>query len=129
MLSTFDISLSGIKAATKLLDVSSNNVANGNTDNFKKDIAKVLEGDNGGVTVKTEKSTEPGPSYISSDGDIHEGSNVDYAEEIVNQIKAEELLRSNIAALNTANEIEDHIIDIFAWLFLTYILIGYLFRL
>ncbi len=113
MLSTYDTSLSGIKAATKLLDVSSNNVANSNTDGFKKDIARVQERDNGGITVKTEKSTEPGPSYLSPDGDVHEGSNVDYAEEIVNQIKAEELLRANIAALNTANEIENHIIDIF----------------
>ncbi len=114
MSSVYGTSLSGIKAATKLLDVSSNNVANSNTDGFKKDIARVLERDNGsGVTVKTEKSTEPGPSYLSSDGNIHEGSNVDYAEEMVDQIKAEELLRSNIAALNTANEMETHIIDIF----------------
>lgn len=114
MFPTYDISLSGIKAATKLLDVSSNNIANSNTDGFKKDIASVLERDTGGVTVKTEKSTEPGPSYLSSDGEIHEASNVDYTEEMLNQIKAEELLRANIAALNTAIEIEDHIIDIFA---------------
>lgn len=113
MFPTYDISLSGIKAATKLLDVSSNNVANSNTDGFKKDIASVLERDTGGVTVKTEKSTEPGPSYLSSDGEIHEASNVNYAEEMIDQIKAEELLKSNIAALNTTNQMEHHIIDIF----------------
>ena len=113
MFPTYDISISGIKAATKLLDVSSNNIANGNTDHFKKDVASVLERDNGGVTVETMKSTDSGPSYLSSNGDVREGSNVDYAEEMVDQIKAEELLRSNIAVLNTANEMEKHIIDIF----------------
>ena len=115
MLSSFNISLSGIQSAIKFLGVSANNVANSNTDGFKKDVASMSEGSNGGVTVSIEKSSEPGPVYKTKEGEIVEASNVDYAEEAVNQIVADHYLKANVAALKTANEMEGSFLDIFAW--------------
>ena len=106
--------LSGIKSAQRSMDVTANNVANVNTDGFKKDIAQFIEGKNGGVTVTIRKSTEPGPIKQIQGGQQIEASNVDLAEEAVNMITYQRMTEANLAVLRTDSAIHKSLIDIFA---------------
>lgn len=107
-------SVSGVKAALKMIDVSANNTANADTDGFKKDTIRLKEGEYGGVVVNISKSAEDGPGYTNSDGKTITASNVNYAEEIGAQITAKQMMRANIAALKTADEMHKHLVDILA---------------
>jgi flagellar basal body rod protein FlgG len=114
MLSPVNLSLSGIHAAFDILNVSANNVANSNSDGFKKDTVKLSEGRDGGVTTTVEKSSTPGPLYQSTTGTLIEASNVDLAEEMVAQMSSSHLLSANIAAYKTADEMHSALLDLFA---------------
>ncbi len=114
MISAFSSSLSGMRAAFQMLDVSANNTANINTDGFKRQRLNLSEAASGGVTTAVETTTDPGAPYLSWDGTVVEGSNVDIAEEAVNQIIARRYLSANIAALKTADEMYESILDIIA---------------
>ncbi|MFQ5330177.1 MAG: flagellar basal body rod C-terminal domain-containing protein [Thermodesulfobacteriota bacterium] len=114
MLSAVNLSLSGIHAAFKQLNVSANNVANSNTDGFKGDRVTLSEGKNGGVATNIEKSNAPGPLYQPTTGMLAEASNVNLAEEMVSQITSRHILGANIAAYKTADEMHSALLDIFA---------------
>jgi flagellar basal body rod protein FlgG len=111
---SFNSSISGIRAATDMLSVSAHNIANSNTDGYKKQHAN-LRGDNGnGVIVDITESTEAGPLYINKRGETVETSNVNYIEEVVTQIKSRHLLSANAAAIRYTNEAQESIMDIIA---------------
>lgn len=114
MISSIDSSQSGISAGLKRQEVSAHNTANIGTEGFKKDTVIQNEGSTGGVVVHIEKSTIPGPQLPKSDGSFVEGSNVNYAEEAVNQSIAETTLGANVAALEATQQAEKSIIDLFA---------------
>ncbi|MGR3179581.1 MAG: flagellar basal body rod C-terminal domain-containing protein [Candidatus Anammoxibacter sp.] len=113
MIST-SASQSGIKAASDVLRVSANNIANINTNNFKKDIANLRDVKGGGVEANVSKSTEPGAPIETENGTIVERSNVNLTEEIVNQIVAENQVAANAAALKTGLATDREILDILA---------------
>ncbi len=52
--------------------------------------------------------------YRNSNGDIVEASNVDYLDEVAEQIKAKHLLSANIAAIKRTDEAFDSLMDIMA---------------
>ncbi len=111
---SFNSSISGIRAATVMLSTSAHNVANINTDGYKKQHVN-LSGDHGsGVIADITKSTEAGPLYKNNKGDTIEASNVNYIEEVVTQIKARHLLSANAAAIKYTDEAQKSIIDIIA---------------
>ncbi len=114
MISAMNSSLSGISAGLKRQEVSAHNTANLSTEGFKKDTVTQSEGSTGGVVVDIEKSTTPGPQWPRSDGTLSEGSNVDYAEEAVNQSLAALTLGANLAVLKATQQAEQSIIDLFA---------------
>lgn len=109
MLSSLSASVSGIKAAFKTLDVSAHNTANMDTDGFKKETAKLQEGD-GGVVVTIGKDTSPGAVY-QSNGKLVESSNVNYADEVVSRIVSKRYLSANIAAFKAADEMVESLLD------------------
>ncbi len=114
MISAFSSSISGIKAAFKMLDVSAHNTANLNTDGFKGQKVNLTENAVGGVNSTVETSTNPGPQYLAGDGSVTEGSNTNLAEETVNKMLASHYLSANIAALKTSDEMQDSLLDIIA---------------
>lgn len=114
MISAMDNSLSGISASVKKIEASAHNTANLSTSGFKKDTVLQSEGETGGVVVHIEKGLTPGPQLPEPDGSFVEGSNVELAEEGVNQILAKTELKANLAILKTADEMEQSIIDLFA---------------
>lgn len=111
---SFSSSVSSIQTALNVISVSAHNTANINTDGFKKQRTSLSESNTGGITLKREESTEPGPLYRHADGNMVEASNVDLSEEIIRQISAKHLFSANIVVFKTADKMEKGIIDIFA---------------
>lgn len=111
---SFNSSVSGIQSALNVLGVSAHNTANINTDGFKKQRTRLSEGHNGEVAVRTVESTEPGPLYQKTDGNMVEASNVDFSEETVKQMSAKHVLSANVVVLKTSDEMQKNLIDIVA---------------
>jgi flagellar basal-body rod protein FlgC len=113
MIGPIDTAASGIAAAQKKLDVAAHNIANMNTDEFKKGRVAQEESVNGGVATNVGRVSERGHVRQTPEGDEVEGSNVNLAEEMVTLLKAEHSLEANINALETADEMERSLLDIF----------------
>jgi len=106
---------SALNAFSKKLAVVSNNVANMNTDGYKKSRAVLKEGQNGGVEVSTQKIDTPGsliPYEEGSNVQVKETSNVDLAEEKVHMISAQRGHEANVKSLEAQNELRETILDI-----------------
>ena len=122
--------LSALDAFSKKAAVVSNNIANMNTDGYKKSRAILKEGQNGGVEVSIQEIDTPGsPILHEEDSNIQteeasnvnpageaehneETSNVDPAEETVQLIMAQRGYEANLKSLATQNEMQEAILDI-----------------
>lgn len=111
---SFSVSVSGIQAASHMLSVSAYNVANMNTDGFKKQRASLSEDNHGRVTANIMEDAKPGPLYQHTDGVIVKTSNVDMNEEILRQISAKHIFSANAVALKTSVETQKGLLDILA---------------
>ena len=110
-------SISALNAHGVKIGVTANNVANVNTEEFKKSRAVLEEGVNGHVTVEISRVDTPGPIVTEiEDGERVEKelSNVDLAEEITQTIPTQRGYEANLAMIKTRDEMLDHIIDIIA---------------
>ena len=111
---SFNSSVSGIRAAIDMLNVSAHNTANMNTDGYKKKLVNLRDGHDSGVIVDITESTEAGSLYKNERGEIVEASNVNYVDEIVAQINAKHLLSANAAAIMRTDEALESLMDIIA---------------
>jgi flagellar hook protein FlgE len=114
MISAIHAALSGLSAFAKQVEVSAHNVANLNTDGFKKSRTELVEADAGGVLPVVEKEDCAGPAVLKERGygaEEVELSNVDLAEETVNQIIAQRGFEANLRTLKTADDMLGSIID------------------
>ncbi len=112
MKTAFDISISALRSALKKVDVTSSNVANINTDGYKKYRSTFVESRNGGVDIKIEKTTTPGPVRTTSEGELREASNVEYPEEMVELILARHMISTNLAVIETTDEMIKRAIEV-----------------
>ncbi len=129
---------SALDAFSKSLAVTSNNIANMNTDGYKKSRATLQEGQNGGVEVSIEKIDTPGSpipheedpdvqteespnadsaedtanSQETADVQTQETSNVDLAEETVHMIIAQRGYEANLKSIEAQDELQETILDI-----------------
>ncbi len=114
---TFSIqsTLSAIKAFGTKMGVTANNIANVETEEFKKSTATLVEGPKGNVEVEITQPDIPGPVVVDgANGQLTEKeiSNVDLAEEIPQTILAQRGYEANLATIRTQDEILKSIIDI-----------------
>jgi len=107
MMNGIDAALSALNAFSKKVAVTSNNVANLNSDGYKKSRAVLQEGENGGVEASIRIIDAPG-NPIPYEGD----SDVDLAEEAVNMITARRGYEANIKSIEAQVELEETIVDI-----------------
>lgn len=116
MINPADSALSGIKALGTKIGVTANNMANMNTDGFKKSRAVLEQGHPSGVTVSIEEIDTPGAILPAQDGSgaTRETSNVDLEEEMVNLITTPTAFSANIKTLKTWDEMTERLIDLFA---------------
>ena len=106
--------LSGIQAGGRILNTGANNIANAQTESFKRTRALPLETSTGGVTVTLEKDGRPG-TYFSFQEDpsiLREGSNVDLGEEFIANFQALRLVEANIASFKIQNKVLGSLLDI-----------------
>lgn len=114
MSSVFGIALTALKAFDTKLDVNANNIANINTDNFKKSRVNLQEASPGGVQVTIKQVNTSGYSIGTNEqtGDKRESSNVDLAQEFVDQMVTRYAFESNVLTIKTADKMEQTLLDI-----------------
>ena len=86
------------------MGVTANNIANVNTEEFKKSRATMIEGVNGGVEVDVEKVNTPGHRYQELQGDQmveKETSNVNLEEELPDLMMTQRTYEANLKVLQT----------------------------
>ena len=114
MTSAFNVALTALKAFDIKMDVNANNIANVNTDNFKKSRVDLQEASSGGVQVTIEQVNTPGVSLGTNEktGEERQSSNVTLEEEFVDQIVTRYAFESNVLSVKTADEIQKTLMDI-----------------
>ena len=115
MISSISSTLSALKAYGIKMGVTANNVANVESEAFKKSRAVLREGRQGGVEVDIERIDTPGPIITEIEkGEVVkiELSNVDLAEEIPQSIVAQRSYEANLKTIQTQDEILESVIDI-----------------
>ncbi len=115
MLSAIHTALSGLAAFTKQVEVTGHNVANVNTEEFKKSNTELVSVETGGVIPVVRKDDSAGPAVLSDRGhgsSMVELSNVDLGEEAVNLIIGQRGFEANLQTINTADQMLGTILDI-----------------
>lgn len=115
MISSMSGAVSAINGFETKMGVTSNNVANSQTDGFKKSRADLKEGETGGVEVEITQVNDPGPVVTVQENGVaveKEMSNVDLAEEIPQTIVAETGYEANLKILKTEDEMLGTLLDI-----------------
>ena len=115
MIPSVNSTLSALQAYRKSMRVTAHNIANVNTEEFKKSRAIMKEGAHGGVEVEVSKVNTPGHRYQKFDGDQlveKESSNVDLAEEIPDLIVTQHTYQANLKVLQTRDKMLGTTLDI-----------------
>ena len=115
MVGSIQSNVSALQAFSKQMSVSANNVANALTDDFKKSRAINSEGSNGGVETTITKIDTPGPLVddpFSVSDELKELSNTDIAEELTNQIMAQQGFDANANVIKTYEETIGSLLDL-----------------
>jgi flagellar basal-body rod protein FlgC len=115
MISAASSALSALNAIETKMSVLSNNVANSQTNGFKKSRADLKESKNGGIEVEITKVNTSGPiATVEENGGMveKEMSNVDLAEELPQTIVAKTGYEANLKMLKTQDEMLGSLLDI-----------------
>lgn len=88
--------LSGLQAAQAQLQSSANNVANSQTEGYRREVVQQQADSNGGVSTRVEKLPEPG---------------ADLAADLVEQKMAAYSFQANLQVLKTANTLTGSLLD------------------
>ena len=111
MISGISSSLSGLLAFTRTLSNTAGNIANVNTDGYKKTRATIVEDGNCLADVSVEKVCTPGPMIKETDGTLREFSNVELAEEFPRMVISQRGYEANINALKVEDEMIGSLLD------------------
>ncbi len=115
MIPAFQPALSGLKAFGTKIQSNANNIANANTDGFKKSRVNLASTSPQGVSATVEKVNSPGSSYFreTSDGmELTELSNVDLGSEIPEMNLNSQLYKANLKTIQVADEMMGTLLDI-----------------
>jgi flagellar hook protein FlgE len=111
-----EAALSALGAFGIKLGVTANNIANVNTDGFKKSRAILKDTDPSGVTVSISRVNTPGSSIPSEDGSpqMQESSNVDLGEEIINLKTTKYAYIANLKTIKAEDAMLGALFDVMA---------------
>jgi flagellar basal body rod protein FlgC len=101
--SALTTAVTGVQAASRVLEVSSHNTANAITDGFVPLEASMEALDNGGVRVRITRGTGS-PGGVEATGPVSSGT--DLVEEVADQVAGVAVYRANLASLKNADETE-----------------------
>lgn len=106
-----DIAITALRAFDLKNQVIANNIANVNTDEFKKSRAVMIQTSLPGVAVSPEQVNTPGDT-VTIAGVERETSNVDVAEELINLMVNTQNYEANIRTVKTTQEMQGTLFDI-----------------
>ncbi len=115
MISAVNSTISALQANKTRLGVTADNIANVNTDEFKKSRAILKEGSNGDVQANIERVNTPGHRYQELEGNKlieKEGSNVNLEEEIPELMVTQRTYEANLKVLQTHDKMLGTLLDI-----------------
>jgi len=115
MLSAINAAVSGLQAYSQKTQATANNVANMNTDGFKRDVVTFSSEVPQGVSTNTSKDLSPGAvveETTSNGTEMVEQSNTDLATEMTDQVTETNGFSANIKTLQAADEMMGSLIDI-----------------
>jgi len=113
MVSGVNASFAALFTFGNMLANTAGNVANVNTNGYKKTVATITEDAQGLPELSLTKSDSAGP-LIQENGIMTEASNVDLAEELPQMIVAQRGYEANIKALKVQDDLLKSTIDILA---------------
>ena len=117
MISGLSSTISSLQAHDRKMSVNANNIANVNTNGFKRDQAVLEEGNEGDVRVNLRKDMSPAPDDpLAPDApDVEkELSNVDLADELTGMIPTEIGYKANLKTIRTKDEMIGTLLDTLA---------------
>ena len=115
MIPSVNCTISALQAYKTRLGVTADNIANVNTDEFKKSRTTLEEGTNGGVQVNIHRVNTPGLRYKAFEGNQlaeKESSNVNLEEEIPEMMVIQRTYEANLKVLQTQNDMLGTLLDI-----------------
>lgn len=117
MISPLYSAIGALSAYSKKMGTAANNIANVNTDGFKKSRVNLQEGSNGGVTVNTQMIDTPGSiKETVRNGEVvqTESSNVDLAEELTEMIPTKAAYNANLKSVQVQEQMMGTLLNIFS---------------
>jgi flagellar hook protein FlgE len=114
MIAALNSTVSALRGLVTKLGVTADNIANVNTDGFKKSRVAFQADRNGGVQVEISKDDSPGFRYAAvENGETveKEASNVDLTEEIPDLMVTKRAYQANLKILETQDEILGSLLD------------------
>ncbi len=115
MVSGIQAALSALQAYSTKIQNNANNVANANTEGFKKGKVILTETLPQGVRANVEKVDTPGPIIFEETNtglEPIEQSNVDLSQEFPEMINNQHAFEANLKTLQAENEMLDSLLDI-----------------
>ena len=115
MISGVHAALSGLLAIQKKVDSTANNVANLETDGYKKTRVTLTEAEPQGVQAKVQKVNTPGPLVLEQTpaGEaLVEKSNVELSEELPNLMLSRRFFQANLKMMQAQDEMLGSLLDI-----------------
>jgi len=115
MVSSLESNTAAFKAFGTKMEVTANNIANVNSEEFKKSRALLKEDSNGNVQVDVDRVDTPGHAIISAEeGSVTEKelSNVDLSEEISEMILTKHGYEANLKAVKAQDDMVGTVLDI-----------------
>lgn len=110
-------SLSGLNSFSSRLNVQANNIANVNTDGYKKSLTDMRDVKPEGVRNTYQKVDTPGGLRVDETAkgtELTETSNVELEEEMPQMMVSQRGFEANTAAVKTQDEMLGTLIDVIA---------------
>jgi len=115
MIAAYQTALTGLQAFGTKIQANSNNIANANTDGFKKTLVTNASVAPQGVTAQVSQVTTPGASVFqetSTGVEMTELSNVDLATELVDMSLNSTMYKANLKTIETVQDMTGTLLDL-----------------
>jgi flagellar hook protein FlgE len=109
-----NIALTALGSFVRKLDVTANNIANVNTEDFKKSRAVLQEAYPSGVKVSISQVDTPGMPLLADEShpDVKETSNVVLEDDLADLIVTHHMYDANLTTIRTEEEMQGTLLDL-----------------
>lgn len=115
MITGVNAALSGLLAIQKKVESTANNIANAESDGYKKTKVTLTSAEPQGVQARVQQINTPGPQVLeqTSNGEVLvEKSNVELTEELPSLMLSRRFFQANLKMLQTQDEMLGSLLDI-----------------